>query len=136
MLLYVAFQHRLGYCLAEISRHCHTMTRIAKRVIHAVHFAHMRHHVEGKVERAAPNTVDLCILQLWKYPGHLTPQDFCASLDCIGRLREECCASAEDHAIVPQAEIIQIMFTIENHPGLGDEFSHKLVRQFLCRNNK
>src|SRR5690349_6289718 len=68
--------------------------------------ADMRHLVEGKIQGAAPNIIHFCILQLWIDLDHFPSQYFRAAFDRTGSFREKCSPSAEDHAVVPQSEII------------------------------
>ena len=81
----------IGLCRLSLpmGRHGNAMSCIAKRVINSIQFAHMCHHVEGKIERAAPGIFDLHILQLRVDLDHFPAQDLCAALDRVRCFREE-----------------------------------------------
>src|SRR5689334_12712731 len=112
------------------------MAGITERVINAIRFADVGHHIEGKVQSPTPDVIDPDILQLRKYSDHFPSQYFCASSNRFGCLREECSPPAEDQAVIPQTEIVQIMHRVKDHPSIGDQLLYELFRQFSGGNNE
>src|SRR5918993_4094785 len=96
-----------------------------------VHFAGVRHPVEGEVQGAAPDVLNLYILELWIDLNHLAPENLGAALHCAGCLREEGGAPTEDHSLIPETEVIQVMFVVEDHTPVGDQLSDEFIWQGL-----
>src|SRR5688572_17477155 len=122
MAVKVSVQNGVSHCLAEVGCHGHTMPRITERIIQAICFAHMRHHIEREVQRSAPGVFHHGVLQLRKDLDHLAPQDRRAETHSGSGLREKSRPTAEYHASVPQSEVMQKMFGVEDHPVAWNDF--------------
>src|ERR1700691_6261419 len=100
------------------------MTRITDGVVHTVKLSRVRHDVEGEVERASPNVVDLDVAELGINVDHAATQDLCALAHGPVSLRKECGAPAKQHAAIwREAVVVEIVFRIIDHAIARAEFA-------------
>src|SRR5438094_3856042 len=136
-ILRLISRHHFRDLLPLIRRHGDTMPRIPDGEVHAIHLPGMRHDVEGEVERASPDIVDLGVAQLRIDIDHAPPQNLCALSYRLIALWKERGATTEQHsAIWCEPVVIKKILGVVNHPVARTEFPRKFLRQHFRREDE
>src|SRR6266481_3129829 len=93
-------QNRLRNVLSQQRRHCHAVPGVSHRVKHSVYFSCVRHDVERKVQRSAPDVLHFGLTQLRIYRDHAFTQDPRALAHRIFTFWEKCCSPTEQHPAI------------------------------------
>src|SRR5882724_3105861 len=110
-------QNGLRNFLSQQRRHCHAVPGVSHRVKHSVYLPSVRHDVERKVQRSAPDVLHFGLAQLRINREHSVAQNLRALSHRIFILREKCCSPTEQHSPVRrQPVVIQIIFRVVDHP--------------------
>src|SRR5260370_40645992 len=106
------------------------MPGVGEREGEAVELVGVGHDVEGEVQRAAPDVIDLGVAQLRIDSQHAAAQNFGAAANGAAGFGEKGSASAEEHAAVRgEAIVVQIILGIVDHAIAGAELGGEFFRQ-------
>ena len=97
----------------------------------------MRHDVESKIQRAAPDVFDAGVGQLRININHSATQDLSAAPDGLFALRKKRRAAAEQHAAVGgEPVVMKKVFGIEDHAMTRAQFRGERWRQDFGGNDE
>src|SRR5882757_3069843 len=123
-------RNTLRHFLAEQRGHRNAVARVSHGVVQAVHFSGVRHHIERKIERAAPNVVDFCVSELGKNSNHIAAENRLTFANRVFILRKKCGAPSEEHSPVRrQPVIVRVVERVVDHAIARTDFCGNSRRQ-------